>query len=46
MCRFPSCQDSQFLLDVVNMIFIKWDGKEMEEIKRLKELSSKYICIL
>ena len=46
MYRFPSCQDYQFLLDVVNMIMMSWDGKEMEELQRLKELSSKYICIL
>ena len=38
--------DNRFLLDVVNMIIMRWDGKEIEELQRLKKLSSKYICIL
>ena len=46
MCRFPYNHNSDFLLDILNKIMTYWNGKDMEDLKRLQSLPDKDICIL
>ena len=45
MCRFPNYHDDDFLLDILNQIMTYWNGKDMEDLKRLQNLPDEHIYI-
>ena len=46
LTRFPSLNDSGFLLNVLDGIVAYWGAEESEETQRLQCLTNEYICIL